>query len=183
MLLNADIQSFKNSTKDRINTDFVLVCLAFIAGVLIFRISLLNIFSFVGDSYLIVLTLGCVFILLLSAAASASAIGRPLVLLYCSVGGYYISAFSGFITQFFSKDTPLIIPCILIGSAYVYVLAIFFVSITALRSSALISRRALSDKKIRSRLVRSSSAILAVAVLMTVLFAFLSKYIFDAHFL
>lgn len=177
--MNTDIQCSKKSKKDKINTDFILVCLAFVAGVLIFRLSGNNVFSIVEELAFVVFALGCIFLLLLLLLAAASSLGKLLIPLYSLMCGYCISAFSGFIIQLFSGDTPLVIPLILFASAYIYIFAFLFSADSARRSSALVARRTFSDVKLRAGFARTAAAILTVSLLITVLFAFLSKYIFD----
>lgn len=177
--MNTDNQCCKKSKKDITNTDFILICLAFIVGVLIFRVSGMNVFSRAEDLAFAVYALGCIFLLFLLLIAAYSPLGKLLILLYSLACGYCISAFSGFIIQFFSGDTPLVLPLTLFASAYIYVFAFLFSADSARHSSALVARRTFSDVKLRACFARTAVAILTVSLLITVLFAFLSKYIFD----
>lgn len=177
--MNTDIQCLKNPKKSRIDIGFILVCLAFIAGVLIFRLSGKNVFFKAEELAFVVFAIGCIFLLILLLLAAASSLGKLLIPLYSLTCGYCISAFSGFIMQFFSGDTPLVIPLILFASAYIYVFAFLFAADSARRASAFVARRTFSDVKLRVGFARTAAAILTVSLLITVLFAFLSKYIFD----
>lgn len=180
--MSADIQCLKNSNNCRFHIGFILVCLAFVAGVLIFRVSGMNIFTGIDKLAFEVFAVGCIFLIFLHLLAAASALGKLLIPLYSLVGGYLISAFSGFIIQFFSDDTPLIIPLALFLSIYTYVFALLVAADSARHSSVLVAKRVFLDTRVRTRFVRTAAAVLTVVLLITVLFAFLSKYIFDTYF-
>lgn len=186
MILNNNIQCAKSSANARANIVFFLVCLAFIAGVLIFRICSRNIFyaveSIAQNAAIGIMLSGCVFLLVLMNFASLSCAGTVLVPLYSLLCGYLMSAFAGFIIPAFSDQTPLIIPIVLFASAYIFVFAFLFAAQRAASSSALLIKRLLCDKRLRLRLSKTLLCVLTVALLISLLFVFLSKYIFDFYF-
>lgn len=176
----------KGAVGKKYNIHFSLVCLAFAVGVLIFRLSRFNAFYIVENAVphggCGALLLGCIFLLLLTCASAVSCLGLAVVPLLTCLCGYTISAFAGFIIPVISDDTPLIAVCILTASAYTFIFAFIFVSLRAMESSGALIKRTISDSRFKAQLVQNVSVILAVALIISPLFFFLSKYIFGCYF-